>query len=146
MYDRGVVINKDKKSLGQGLVEFALILPLLLLIVGGIIDFSYVFVTYVGLSNAAREGSRYGIVSPQDYEGINNRVRESVIGVPPEDVDIQVWYDNGPGGAAFFDPNSASVGSRVVVQVSYDGTTLTPITRPFLEGRLNFRIANARTI
>ncbi|WP_409226786.1 TadE/TadG family type IV pilus assembly protein [Gudongella sp. SC589] len=47
---------------GQSLVEFALILPVLLLLLMGIIQSGIIYGGYVAVSNAAREGARIGIV------------------------------------------------------------------------------------
>lgn len=47
---------------GQALVEFAFILPLLLIIVGGIVDFALAFFVGQVIENAAREGARAGAV------------------------------------------------------------------------------------
>ena len=47
---------------GAELIEFALTLPLLLLIVLGIIEFGLVFREYEIITNAAREGARVGIL------------------------------------------------------------------------------------
>ena len=44
---------------GAAAVEFALILPILLLLVLGLVEFGRVFNGQVSLSNAAREGARY---------------------------------------------------------------------------------------
>lgn len=49
---------------GQSLVEFALILPLLVLILMGVFDFGRAFFAYNAISNGAREGARYGIIHP----------------------------------------------------------------------------------
>jgi len=43
---------------GAAAVEFALILPILLLLVLGLVEFSRVFNVQISLSNAAREGAR----------------------------------------------------------------------------------------
>jgi Flp pilus assembly protein TadG len=43
---------------GANLVEFALVLPLLLLILAGVVDFGYAFHDYIIITNAAREGAR----------------------------------------------------------------------------------------
>jgi len=43
-------------------VEFALVVPLLLILVFGIIDFGMGLRTYVSVSSATREGARYGAV------------------------------------------------------------------------------------
>ncbi len=45
---------------GTALVEFALVLPLLAVLVFGIIDFGRIFQSWVTLTNAAREGARLG--------------------------------------------------------------------------------------
>jgi Flp pilus assembly protein TadG len=47
---------------GAAAVEFALVLPLLLLLVGGIVDYGRYFSTQVTLANAAREGARGAVV------------------------------------------------------------------------------------
>ena len=51
---------------GQGLVEFALILPLLVLFVLIAIDFGRIYFSYVQISNAAREAANYGSLNPTD--------------------------------------------------------------------------------
>jgi Flp pilus assembly protein TadG len=45
---------------GQGMVEFALALPILLLLVLGIFEFGRLMITYTSVYAAAREGARYG--------------------------------------------------------------------------------------
>jgi TadE-like protein len=51
---------------GQSMVEFALILPALVLIIAGIFDLGRAFFAYISITNAAREGARYGALNP-DY-------------------------------------------------------------------------------
>jgi Flp pilus assembly protein TadG len=46
---------------GQDLVEYALVLPLLLALIFGTIEFGIAFFNYSTISNAAREGARAGI-------------------------------------------------------------------------------------
>lgn len=50
-------------SRGAELVEFAIILPLLLTLVGGIIDFALMMQAFEAVSNAAREGARMGTLA-----------------------------------------------------------------------------------
>src|SRR5215217_1378518 len=47
---------------GQSMVEFALILPLLIAFVFGIIELGILFNVYVGMTNSAREAARAGSV------------------------------------------------------------------------------------
>ncbi len=53
---------KLKSKAGQALVEFALILPLLLILFFGIIEFSLALYNKIVITNACREGARAGIV------------------------------------------------------------------------------------
>ena len=51
---------------GQNIVEFALLLPILMYILLGIIQFGFIFATYVTLNNAVREGARWGTIYVYD--------------------------------------------------------------------------------
>jgi hypothetical protein len=63
-------INRIKNhlygKLGQSFVEFALILPFLLLLLTAIIEFSYAFYTWVALQEVARIGVRYAVTGQYD--------------------------------------------------------------------------------
>jgi uncharacterized protein (UPF0333 family) len=48
-----------KKENGQAMVEFALVLPILLLFLAGIIDFGWLFYNQLSANNASREAARY---------------------------------------------------------------------------------------
>lgn len=53
---------------GQGLVEMALVLPILLLLFMGIFEFGRILGSYMVISNLAREGARYGVIGHDDTE------------------------------------------------------------------------------
>lgn len=54
------------KERGAAAVEFAFILPILIALVGGIIDFGFAFNAQVGLAHAAREGVRVEAIGTGD--------------------------------------------------------------------------------
>ncbi len=54
---------------GQSLVEFALVLPVMVLIVAGIFDLGRAFFASITITNAAREGARYGTLNHGDTAG-----------------------------------------------------------------------------
>jgi Flp pilus assembly pilin Flp len=67
---------------GAAVVEFALVMPILALIVFGIIDFGRAFYTVNNIISAVREGSRYGAIlsAPLSVTGqqeIRERVRRA---------------------------------------------------------------------
>jgi len=54
--------RRSRRHRGQALAEFALVVPLFLILVLGIVDFARGIFVYSVLSNAAREGARYAMV------------------------------------------------------------------------------------
>ena len=65
---------------GAAVVEFALVMPILALIIFGIIDFGRAFYTVNNIVSAVREGARYGAVlaapgSTSGEQEIKDRVR-----------------------------------------------------------------------
>lgn len=68
-------------------VEFAIILPVLLLLVFGITEFGRLWMTKNIMTQAAREGARYAaVLSPSDWDeaSVKERVKESLIGASLE--------------------------------------------------------------
>ena len=51
---------------GQNLVEFALLLPILMYILMGIMQFGLIFAVYLTLNNAVREGARWATIYVYD--------------------------------------------------------------------------------
>lgn len=64
---------------GAAAVELAIVLPLLLLFIGGIVDFGRYFYTEIQLTNAAREGARAAVVSDAS---VASRITAAAPGVP----------------------------------------------------------------
>ena len=64
-----------RRQHGQSLVEFAIILPVLLLLVLGTIDLGLGFKTYIVLTNVAREGARTVTIYPTNQTLAIERIR-----------------------------------------------------------------------
>ncbi len=65
-------MEKPHKTSGQGLVEFALMLPLLMLLVVGALDLGLAFYTKVQLENSAREGAYYMVYHSAEANAVAN--------------------------------------------------------------------------
>ena len=59
---------------GANLIEFALVLPLLLLVVLGIAEFGFIFQRYEVITNAAREGARLAVLPGYTTPDVQARV------------------------------------------------------------------------
>ncbi len=122
---------------GQSLVEFALVLPVILLIVTGLFDVGRAIFQENTLAYAAREGTRYAIVhgsgsaspsGPGNVEAIVNVVRAAAVGVPS--VTVTVTYPD----------TSCSLPNDRFCRVAVDATApFVPIPSQYLLGG-TFRI------
>jgi hypothetical protein len=153
--------TRSRRTKAQGLVEFALILPLLLALIMGIIDFGWLVYNYVSLYNAQREGLRYGTVPsfstlPQylDCSGIRTHIRNTAPMSGLKDSDIAIYYDHGYSTGPTSDvcvdgdltPPVLNNGDRVVVEVHAKVRLLTPFFGAWVKNGLAFDFRAARTI
>ena len=121
-----------KDEHGASAVEFAIILPLLFVLMFGIIEFSLLMYNKAMITNASREGARAGIVFK--WDAAND------VYVPPTDADIAQVVDSyldsnlisfSPAteqvDVTYEDTNSSSAldsGDYRIVEVSYPYTFL----------------------
>lgn len=125
---------------GQSLVEFALILPIFVLMLVGIFDFGRAIYAYSTINNAAREGGRWAVVD-QTASHIEERAAEHAVslGIAPGDVQIDYRLPtalNTPGSCSGNFGKDAIYGCVAVVQVPYAYNAATPIIGS-LVGTLN---------
>lgn len=114
-------IMKSKK--GQTLVETALILPVVLLILLGIVEFGRLFCNYLVVSNASREGARYASLSKTDAE-VKQKINELVSAAGISQDDITISFSNGE--------DIRIPGESIEVRVDYDHNLITPIVGPII--------------
>ncbi len=88
---------------GQALVELALVLPLLLLLVLGIIQFGILFNNYLTLTDAVRAGARQAAVSrtvTNPVAATESRIKGSAAGLDTSDLAITVTPRDPSDGSA----------------------------------------------
>jgi Flp pilus assembly protein TadG len=81
-----------REERGQDLAEYALILPIFLLVIMSIFDMGRAVYYYSALQNSVREGARYGIIYPEDITGIETVVRQKAVGLDVNDLAITTSY------------------------------------------------------
>jgi Flp pilus assembly protein TadG len=74
------LLRRVRSERGAELIELALVLPILLLVFAGIVDFALMFQRYLVINNAAREGARIAVLVAAGYgdTDVQNRVTEYV--------------------------------------------------------------------
>jgi len=138
---------------GQGVVEFAIILPVLLLLLVGIIEFGIVFSNIISMRQGIREAGRQGSVAnfptanfpcpldldppgPQPSDNMKKLMcfAKNQAGVG-DSVRVRVKFANkdltmpAGAGANYFDRNA------IVVCAIYPLSSLSGLFQPFLDGR-----------
>lgn len=126
-------IRTRRRRRGQALVEFALIFPILILVILAVFDFGRAIVLYNSLTNAAREGARLAIVN-QDKSMIATRVQALTFTGGLSNAgnlnDLVSFYFQNPDQT---DPTlnpqctSMAVGCIAVVTARSDWNAITPI-------------------
>ncbi len=132
---------------GAIVVEFALIVPVLLLLVLGIIEFGFGYHAWDATQNAAREGARLGAVSP-DVAEIEARVRGATSFLDQDQlvVTVQCGLTSGSFGTCPA-PSAWDEGDivRVTVEYSYDFLTPLPAFVPGIGSQMDMKsISEAR--
>ena len=130
--------NLYRKEHGQGMVEFALVFPLLLLITLGVIQFGWMLFSYSAVVSASREGSRYGsaiqdvgggIPQYEDCDGIRDAAKRigGLVGVDDDDITIQYSDETGIYSTACPPSQQVSLSDRIIVSVERDIEPIVPI-------------------
>jgi len=143
---------------GQSLVEFSLVVMPLFLILLGIIQFGFIFNTYVTMTNASRDAARLGTVyvydrtmsKDQNDLARNNSIKTQVLSsmnqlstTSPRFATGSTWtqsgttYTNGdlqitytlPSGVTDTDPRT---GYRITVKATYHQDLVVPLIDTFL--------------
>ncbi len=98
--------RKSTRRRGASVVEMAVISPILITLVFGIIEFGWAFMVRQMLTNAAREGARVSAIQPFPDGENDSEVRSSVtdalagingLSVPDSAIEITRWCENGDG-------------------------------------------------
>ncbi len=159
-----MIIKKrhPQKSKAQAMVEFAIALPVLLMLLYGILETGRLVFLYSTVVNASRQAVRWGSATGigngtepryQDCDGIRSAAKAAGYLGPFTDSNITIQWDNGPGlaktpycaaGAGSdntFNPTNAS---RITVTVTKQFTPVVSGLVPFIQR--NITATSSRTI
>ncbi len=132
---RGSLQNRSGQR-GQAVVEFALVLPIFLLLLFGAVEFGRAYLTVHILTNASREGARCGSMPGNTEQDVVARVSEFLqgTGINPGDCTITVQVTDEQGAPRSGGLAEARQGDRVTVSVQYNFHVLTGGLIPGFQG------------
>ena len=99
----GKSIRRGWDERGQSIVEMAIALPLLLLLTMAVVDFGRAYNNYIVVTNASREGARFGSRFPQNLDGIRGAalLEASNSGIPLAAGNVTRTFPRGSSAAGF---------------------------------------------
>ena len=103
--------RRTRRSRGQAMVEFTLILPMLLLLILGIYQFGQTYADYIQVTNAARDGGRKALVSRSDASGVADVVSTAK--------NATWWLDKNQMAVSVSPGQPWTTGQNITVTVTY---------------------------
>ncbi len=144
--------RRGERSLGQSMVEFALILPLFALFLVIAVDFGRIYFSYVQVNNAAREGAAFGALSPTDTVGIQGAAKQETDaqGQTGETALTVATQCKDSTGLVLADcalaTGAAGPGSTITVTVSEKFNFITPLANSFFSNNLVMKTTATATV
>ena len=115
---------------GQALVEFALVLPVFVLLLIGMMDFGFALYSRMTVINAAREGARAAVTAPDPTVIpvlVQSRVTGAANGLSVGATTTCIAIKTSPGPCTFATITSSKPGDAVRVTVTYTYQTFFPL-------------------
>jgi Flp pilus assembly protein TadG len=115
-------VFEHKKIRGQGLVEFAFMLPILLLLTVGALNLGVAFYVKVVMENSAREGAYFMVYHTEDgkangfalaKDATQREGQDSGVAIPDDDIVVKCMQ-------GVTENNDCPSGSTVVVTVNHE--------------------------
>ena len=163
--------NRRATFRGQAVVEFALVLPVFLMLTLGVVDMARVFTSYISLTNGVSSGAIYAAQGGYLKWCATGGIIACPAGAPatvkianPDNIAYQIQVDSvgmNQAGIAFASPTcnltgtattqtctatGAGVYDRVTVTATYDMTLLTPLMTVLMGGPVHLTAATTAVI
>lgn len=141
-----------RPTFGQSLVEMALVAPVLILVIMGLIESGYYIHTRSAIENAAQRGAEWAYLSPpttitsgddDSSDKCAKLIKETtLVGIVLQTLTAQNITLSFPDPAH----QMRELGTPIQLQISYTGEWLTPLGRQIFGDEMKFNVVSRRTI
>jgi Flp pilus assembly protein TadG len=140
----GRFIRRLRRDGGQSIAEFAMIAPILFILIFGIVDTARAYQAWVTVQGAAREGARYGVTGKAECSGgsqtrvdcieyVTRQYADSLTNASTTlDVSVRSW--DYPAYSSQTDGDPGLQCDALEVEVQYDFEPATPIISGLIGG------------
>lgn len=116
---------REGREHGAVAVEFALLAPVLIMLLLGIMEFGRAYNAQISLSSAAREGVRVMAIGNKPTDA-RTAAKNAAVGLQPALTDAEITIS----------PMTCTTGAHVTFTITYTLSTITRIAGPFpMEGK-----------
>ncbi|TWP51331.1 pilus assembly protein [Lentzea tibetensis] len=128
------MVRLSPSDRGAAAVEFALVVPVLVAFLLGIVELARVFMADQDVATASREGARYALSAKRfgDCAGVRAAATRLAARSGGSELTVTIDYDHGPGTATYASCPVQTVGSadRIVITVSGTVSPIVPLFDP----------------
>lgn len=111
--------GRDREERGAAAVEFALVVPILMVVVFGIINLGFVFAQQISLNNGARQAARYAVVDGRNCGQIKTEAKDGAATVGMTTTEVPTPTISGCGVDDTARPCTGSTpGTNVTVEMT----------------------------
>jgi PKD domain/TadE-like protein len=144
-------LRRPRHRRGQSVVEFALVLPIILVLIAGAIDVGRLFFGYVTIENAAKEGAFYGATNPTcdiskagcvDPQNVTWRLGQDLSGLTGTSSSFRCLSPSGTVKTT----STCAEGDTYEVSVSYPFGLITPIASSIVGNSLTLRATESSIV
>ena len=135
---RGRKRPRSRGDAGATLVEFAIVMPILFLLIFAVIEFGWAYFQDLDVRHAAREGGRLAAVDYRSTAGAaGDTQRDQILAETCARMD-----DEAEASVGFHRPGTNQVGQEIVVTVELNlGNGLTGFMAPFIPATLTSQVS-----
>lgn len=146
-------LDKRRTESGQAIAEAGIVFILVLMLIGGLIEFGWAYFHYLALQDAAGEGAAYGIMYSTWWHGDDTDPDTDHYSPDPNNITYRVQNESRGGiidwstVTVTVDAPHTTPGNHITVTARYEHELVTPLLSPLIpDGSITLRATAVQRI